>query len=79
MGISGNTRRRMEKQITIKGGEKMKNFYKMTFDEINAEIERYQLQLMRQQADKIPLTEAQLRRWKALSKAHKKINMEYAK
>ena len=56
----------------------MRDFYKMGFNEIRDEIERFQLQLIRQQAEKIPLTPAQLRRWRALSRAYKKINAEYA-
>lgn len=57
----------------------MTNFYKMTPSEISNELDRYNRQLLQQQADKIPLTPAQLRRWHALSKAYKKIWAEVAK
>lgn len=57
----------------------MTDFYKMTPSEISSELDRYNRQLLQQQADKIPLTPAQLRRWHALSKAYKKIQCENAK
>lgn len=57
----------------------MTNFYKMTPSEISKELDRYNLQLIRQQAEHIPLTPAQLRRWHALSKAYKTIWNETAK
>lgn len=57
----------------------MTDFYKMTASEISNELDRYNRQLLQQQADKIPLTPAQLRRWHALSKAYKKIWAEVAK
>lgn len=57
----------------------MTDFYKMTLSEISQEMERYNRQLMRQQADKIPLTVAQIKRWKALNKAYKTISAEVAK
>lgn len=57
----------------------MTDFYKMTLTEINKELERYNLQLIRQQADKIPLTVAQIKRWKALNNAYKTISAEVAK
>lgn len=57
----------------------MKDFYKMTPSEISNELDRYNRLLLQQQADKIPLTPAQLRRWHALSKAYKTIWNEVAK
>lgn len=55
-----------------------KSFNKMTAREITAELERFNRQLMNQQAQKIPLTQAQLRRWRALSSAYKRIWTEIA-
>ena len=57
----------------------MRDFYKMTFTEINNEMERFQMQIIRQQAEKIPLTKKQINYYYALSKAYRKINAEYAK
>ena len=57
----------------------MRDFYKMSFTEINAEMERFQLQIMRQQADGIPLTQKQMNYYKALSNAFRKINCDIAK
>lgn len=57
----------------------MRDFNKMSFDEINKEMARFQEQIIRQQADGIPMTDAQKRYYYALSKAHKKINYDTAK
>lgn len=57
----------------------MQNFKTMTLAELSAEVERYQMQLIRQQADKIPLTPAQIRRWEALSGAYKRKNNDLIK
>lgn len=57
----------------------MRDFYKMSFTEINAEMERFQLQIMRQQAKGIPLTAKQMNYFKALSNAFRKINYDTAK
>ena len=57
----------------------MKQFSKMTPAEISAEVDRYQLQLLRQQAEKIPLTNKQLARWRALASAYRKIQADFAK
>ena len=57
----------------------MRDFYKMSFAEINNEMERFQLQIMRQQAQGIPLTAKQMNYYKALSKAFRKINCDIAK
>lgn len=57
----------------------MTDFYKMTLTEITKELDRYTLQIMRQRADKIPLTPAQIRRLRALSRAYKTISAEVAK
>lgn len=56
----------------------MRDFNTMTFSEISAEMERFQLQIIRQQANKIPLTQRQINYYKALSNAYKKINREFA-
>lgn len=57
----------------------MRDFNKMSFTEINDEMTRFQLQMVRQQADGIPMTDGQKRYFYALSKAHKKINYDIAK
>lgn len=57
----------------------MKDFNKMTLLEINTEMERFQLQIMRQQAQKMPMTDRQKAYFYALSKAYKKINCDIAK
>lgn len=57
----------------------MKDFNKMTFAEINNEMERFQTQIIRQQADGIQPTERQKKYFYVLSKAFKKINAEVAK
>lgn len=56
----------------------MKDFNKMTFCEINAEMERFQGHILRQQADGIPLTQKQKNYYHALSKAFRKINQDTA-
>ena len=65
--------------LTNKGRDTMKDFNKMTFAEINAEMERFQRQIIKQQAQRIPLTERQLKYFYVLRKAYRKINAEYAK
>lgn len=57
----------------------MRDFNKMSFTEINTEMARFQEQIIRQQADGIPMTDGQKRYFYALSKAHKRINQEIAK
>lgn len=57
----------------------MKDFNKMTFTEINNEMARFQEQILRQQADGIPLTQRQMNYYYALSKAFRRINAEVAK
>ena len=57
----------------------MRDFYKMSFTEINQVMGDFQLQIMRQQAKGISLTEKQMKYYKALSKAFQKINQEVAK
>ena len=57
----------------------MRDFYKMSFTEINAEMERFQLQILHQQAKGIPLTDKQTNYYKALSRAFRKINCDIAK
>lgn len=57
----------------------MRDFYKMSFTEINAEMERFQLQILHQQAKGIPLTDKQMNYYKALSRAFRKINCDIAK
>lgn len=57
----------------------MRDFNKMSFDEINKEMARFQEQIIRQQADGLPMTDGQKRYFYALSKAHKKINQAIAK
>lgn len=57
----------------------MKDFDKMTFTEINNEMARFQEQILRQQADGIPLTQRQMNYYYALSKAFRRINAEVAK
>lgn len=57
----------------------MRDFYKKSFTEINKEMERFQLQILHQQAKGIPLTDKQMKYYKALSRAFKKINCEVAK
>ena len=57
----------------------MRDFYKMSFTEINKEMERFQLQILRQKAKGIPLTDKQMNYYKALSSAFRKINRDTAK
>ena len=57
----------------------MRDFYKMSFTEINKTMEDFQIRIMRQQEEGIPLTEKQIKYYYALSKAFKKINAEVAK
>ena len=57
----------------------MRDFYKMSFSEINAEMERFQLQILQQQAKGIPLTQKQMNYYYALSNAFRKINCDMAK
>ena len=57
----------------------MRDFNKMTLAEINAEMERFQMQIIRQQAQGIPLTDKQRKYFLVLSKAHKRINEYVAK
>ena len=57
----------------------MKDFNKMTFNEINAKMEKFQRQIITQQAQGIPATPKQMKYYFALSKAYKRINAEYAK
>ena len=46
------------------------NFNTMTSGELSAELERYQLQIMRQQDNGQPMTPAQKRRFLALRSAY---------
>lgn len=57
----------------------MKDFNKMTFAEINQEIENFQRQIIKQQAQGIPTTPKQMKYYFVLSRAFKRINEEYAK
>lgn len=57
----------------------MKDFNKMTFNEINTEMENFQRKIITQQAQGIPATPKQMKYYFALSKAYKRINAEYAK
>lgn len=57
----------------------MRDFYKMSLSEINRVMEDFQMRIIKQQADGIPLTEKQMKYYKALSKAFQKINKEVAK
>ena len=57
----------------------MRDFNKMSFTEINTEIARFQMQMLRQQEQGLPMTDGQKRYYYALSKAHKKINADIAK
>ena len=57
----------------------MRDFNKMGFNEINAEMEQFQRQVIEQQRRGIPLTEKQMRYYYVLSKAFRRINSEIAK
>ena len=57
----------------------MKDFNKMTFAEINAEMEKFQRQIIKQQAQGVPTTQKQMKYYFVLSRAFKRINAEYAK
>ena len=57
----------------------MRDFYKMSFSEINKEMENFQRKIITQQAQGIPATPKQMKYYFALSKAYKRINAEYAK
>lgn len=57
----------------------MRDFYKMSLSEINRVMEDFQMRIMRQQAEGIPLTEKQMRYYHVLSKAFQKINNDIAK
>lgn len=57
----------------------MRDFYKMSFSEINRVMEDFQMRIERQRKAGIPLTEKQIKYYKALSRAFQKINEEVAK
>ncbi len=55
------------------------NFNTMTAGELSAELERYQLQIIRQQANGQPMTPAQKRRFVALRNAYNRVWADLAK